>query len=647
MKKSENTEHKKVEDILRKKRHLNELLLDNLPHLAMITNKDRIVLVANRLAIEAGAKIGGYCWRDFGESLFIPEQDQQYVNDHHKAPPGGTCCHFCLADEALAKEQPRRNRDVRAWGKIWDTYWIPLDKEMFLHYAIDVTEQRQGLAKLEASEKRFKDLVEMTTDWVWEVDRDGVYTYSSPKVRDLLGYEPEEIIGKTPFDLMPHEEAEGIDQFFREKVAKNEPFYRLENTNRHKDGHWVVLETSGILIFDEDGQPKGYRGIDRDITERKQSEERLRKAHDELEQRVRERTADLSETLNALRESEERYRQLVELSPDGIGVISEESIVFINSAGVRLLGGVGPGDFVGKSIMNFVHSDNRRRVQSQLRDLHKKQKALPMTEEQFLRVDGTAIDVNVVVMPISLRDTPAIQIVFRDIADRRQAERRVLNYQKQLQLLAMELTLAEERQRRRIADELHGQVGPLLAASKIKLSSLVKPGSSTDTDNCLEAIHKLLSQAIEYTRTLTFELSPPMLYTLGFEAALEWLAEQAYAQHGIRCSFESDQEPKPMAQEVEILLFQMVRELLNNVGKHAAAHFASITVEKVDNNIRIVVKDDGVGFDPGEVRYDSVSTSGYGLFSIRERLNYVGGHLEICSGRGRGTQVTLEVPLKQ
>jgi len=110
---------------------------------------------------------------------------------------------------------------------------------------------------------------------VWEVDKNGVYVYASPKVRDLLGYTPEEIIGKTPFELMPEAEAEEIGKLFKEKLAEKQTFYGLENINCHKDGHLVVLETSGIPLLDEQGQVIGYRGIDRDITERKRIKDDL------------------------------------------------------------------------------------------------------------------------------------------------------------------------------------------------------------------------------------------------------------------------------------------------------------------------------------------------------------------------------------
>ncbi len=136
-------------------------------------------------------------------------------------------------------------------------------------------ERKWAEVALRESEERFRSLVETTSDWVWEMDRTGLYTYASPKVKDLLGYEPEELIGQTPFDLMLPDEAERVGAIFRGRVASQRPFERLENINLHKDGRQVVLETSGVPILDVNGNLLGYRGIDRDITERVQAEERI------------------------------------------------------------------------------------------------------------------------------------------------------------------------------------------------------------------------------------------------------------------------------------------------------------------------------------------------------------------------------------
>jgi PAS domain S-box-containing protein len=138
------------------------------------------------------------------------------------------------------------------------------------------TEIKRAEKTLQQSEERFRSLVETTTDWFWEVDENAVYTYSSPKIRDILGYEPEEILGKTPFALMAPEEANRVAHIFAPYATSRRPFKLLENTNVHKDGHLVVLETSGVPIFDVKGVFRGYRGIDRDITERKQAEQAIR-----------------------------------------------------------------------------------------------------------------------------------------------------------------------------------------------------------------------------------------------------------------------------------------------------------------------------------------------------------------------------------
>jgi PAS domain S-box-containing protein len=130
-------------------------------------------------------------------------------------------------------------------------------------------------AAVRESQQRFQGLVETLSDWIWEIDQDSAYTYVSPKVQDLLGYQPEEVLGKTPFDLMPPEEARRVSDVFGTLLAAQQPLVALGNANRHKDGRLVVFETSAVPFFDTEGQFKGYRGVDRDITERKRAERLL------------------------------------------------------------------------------------------------------------------------------------------------------------------------------------------------------------------------------------------------------------------------------------------------------------------------------------------------------------------------------------
>jgi signal transduction histidine kinase len=218
--------------------------------------------------------------------------------------------------------------------------------------------------------------------------------------------------------------------------------------------------------------------------------------------------------------------------------------------------------------------------------------------------------------------------------------------EKQLRSLASKLSLTEERERRRIATDLHDYIGQKLAITKIKLGSLQESLSSTDYSKELKEIKQLIEESIKYARSLMSELSPPILYELGFEAAIEWLTEQISKQHDISCSFKDDKRYKPLADEIRGVLFQGVRELLNNIVKYAQAQNAKVSICKDSNSLRIDVKDDGIGFDVSKIyTYENVER-GFGLFNIRERLNYLGGSVKIKSKPGHGTHVTLTAQLK-
>ncbi len=180
----------------------------------------------------------------------------------------------------IAADLPVRRKDGSVFFVDIATSVMTLEERTLLVGMFrDITERKQAGEALRESEEKFRGLVETTTDWIWQTDEHGVYTYASPQVHDLLGYAPEEIVGKTPFDLMPPGEAERMREAFKSIVASRRPFRLLENVNLHKNGWTVVLETSGTPFFDPAGAYKGYRGIDRDITDRKQAEEALRRAN--------------------------------------------------------------------------------------------------------------------------------------------------------------------------------------------------------------------------------------------------------------------------------------------------------------------------------------------------------------------------------
>ena len=226
-------------------------------------------------------------------------------------------------------------------------------------------------------------------------------------------------------------------------------------------------------------------------------------------------------------------------------------------------------------------------------------------------------------------------------------ERRILDYQEKLRSIASELTLTEERERRRIAVELHDRIGQPLAVSRIRLGVLkgqLPPGEFGKT---IDEVNAFISEAIGDTRSLIFEISPPILYDLGFEQALEWLVENVQKQHGIAAEFRDEGRKKPLDHNLRILLFQSVRELLVNVVKHALARRVTVTVEREESRVSITVGDDGVGFDVGIIESRSMRDIGFGLFSIRERLEHLGGAFTVESKSGAGTTVKITAPINR
>jgi PAS domain S-box-containing protein len=175
---------------------------------------------------------------------------------------------------------------------------------------LDITDQKKMELALRESQQRYRALVETTSDLIWEVDENAIYTYCSPKVKDILGYSPDQVLGRTPFDSMLDDEAKRVAGLFQEIINRRKAFAGLKNVNRHKAGHEVVLETSGVPLFDDNGKFVGFRGIDRDITKRKRAESALEKLNEELERRVEERTVELMETNRQLKKEIDERNQV-------------------------------------------------------------------------------------------------------------------------------------------------------------------------------------------------------------------------------------------------------------------------------------------------------------------------------------------------
>jgi PAS domain S-box-containing protein len=262
--------------------------------------------------------------------------------------------------------------------------------------------------------------------------------------------------------------------------------------------------------------------------------------------------------------------------------------------------------------------------------------------------------------------TDMLLLIFRDITEHKreeaalqqlneQLEQRVAERtedltqsQQRLRALAAELNLTEQRERQRLAGDLHDYLGQLLALTKIKLGLAKQHRMEPPLAKLLGELHEATDKALAYTRTLIAQLSPPVLQEFGLTMALPWLAEQML-QRDLIVTLDLKTQIPPLPEDQALLVFQSVRELLINCAKHAGVQEATVILEKIGESLHITVSDKGAGFDVFKASAVANSAGatrrGFGLFSIRERMLSLGGHIDLRAAPGEGTMATLVLPV--
>lgn len=526
----------------------------------------------------------------------------------------------------------------------------------------DVTERLKYQLKLERQASMLREqaeIIDIAEDAIIVQDMKGRIAFWNKGAQGRYGFSSNEALGKNATRLLRTKFPEKIKSIRRKLLFEGN--WDGEITQKTKNGIEIVAISKWKLRRDEKGRPIGILEINRDITERKRAEIFLEESKEELEQRVAQRTSELIEANSRLlhelkrrkqvedmlRRGAERYKDLFDNSPIGIYRADPKGrIIMANQTMIRMIGYTSYDEFSAARSKDKSYEPTY--IGRNIKECLEKEGRVSGFDARWELHDGSVIYVreNAKAVKDGKGKTLYYEGTVEDISERRQAEERIDQYQKQLRSLASELSLAEERERRRIANLLHDHIGQMLALAKIKLGSIRNVLGEDELAREIEEIRDHMGQAIKFTRSLTFELSPPILYELGLESALEWLTEQPGGQDSIRREFESDGTYKPINDGMRVLLFTAVRELLVNVVKHSGASRAKVTVRRVDGNISIHVSDNGNGFNASKRGYHIAEARGFGLFSIRERLHSFGGHMDVRSGIGRGTRIILLAPLE-
>ncbi len=350
----------------------------------------------------------------------------------------------------------------------------------------------------------------------------------------------------------------------------------------------------------------------------------------------------------ARRESEEKYRNLVESTGDLIFIVNEKGIyTYVNPPFERVTGYT-VRDLIGQPFTFLVAPEH---VETTIQRFRKgiRGEDTPPYEADLLHRNGGRVPVEFLVTTQYDGAGKAVGRfgIGRDIAERKRAEEALREQSRRVRILSARLSEAEETERKRIARELHDQVGQNLTVVGINLSIL----KSKLPAEGMEALHArledsmvLVEEITEFTRGLMSDLRPPDMDLLGLVAAVGWYGERFSMRTGVDVLVEGEEiHPRP-SPDVENNLFRIVQEVLTNIGKHARAGRARIRIGVVHGRLRLVITDDGVGFDPARARRGE-ERGGWGLLTMAERAEAIGGRFSLESEIGRGTRVTVEVPL--
>ncbi len=517
----------------------------------------------------------------------------------------------------------------------------------------DITVLKRMEQALRESERRFRDVARTAGDWIWEVDAESRYIYSSPVVEQILGYKPEEMEGRPLYDTLSAENRDELWQASRQFRGQQESFLRLVSEHLHKDGHIVVLETSGLPMVDGEGNLAGYRGVHRDVTAQQRLEERLSAVYTLGQELVLARNEQAVAQVAV-----DAARLLLQCHLCGLWLVDEE--------GVNLVRRAVWATETPASLHQLALADKRGITTTVVRT----GEAIYLPD---VRVDSRYIDTELasltaLCVPLQVEDRiiGAINVESRredafDSEDQRifftlatqvsiaienaRLYQAVAQQRERLRALSARLAEAEETERKRLARELHDQIGQNLTALGINLNILQSqiPDDLTDVvGGRLSDSLALVKQTTQRVRNVMSDLLPPVLEDYGLVSALRWYGAQFASRVGLDVVVGAEETERRLPAPIESVLFRITQEALTNVAKHAQATQAVITVEMEDGGARLTITDDGVGFDPSLVSAPG-DRHGWGLLSMAERAEAMGGSFHIQSGLGKGTQIVVEV----
>jgi PAS domain S-box-containing protein len=359
--------------------------------------------------------------------------------------------------------------------------------------------------------------------------------------------------------------------------------------------------------------------------------------------------SDRKRTERALRQSEKRYRVLVDTLNEGLGVQDENGVwVYVNDTLCEMLG-YSREEMLGRPLTSFLGKADQRVYEEQV--ARRRGGEIGTYELSWLKKDRQTILTLVSPKPIfgEHGQFKGSFAVITDITERKRAEEALKESERQLRSLSSQLLTAQETERKRISRELHDELGQSLTVMKLRLNFIEKNLLQYQTElkqECESGI-EYLDQVIENIRRLSRDLSPTILEDFGLSAALRWLINNFAKRYTIKVVLNMTDVDSLLPPDSHVVVYRTVQEALTNIGKHAQAKTVSIAIERNDDQVLFSIEDDGIGFDEWVTTARNPEERGLGLATMKGRAQMVGGVLRIRTQEGKGTQITLSIPIQQ
>ncbi len=505
------------------------------------------------------------------------------------------------------------------------------------------------------SRDQFLDIIENLQDGYYEVDLPGNLTFFNDSLGEILGYPRDELMGKNYRMYTLTEHVARTFKSFNTIFTTGKPARAHDWEIVRKDGTRRFVQGSASLIVDGNGKPLGFRGILRDISEHKSIEEELRRHRHRLEEMVQERTSALKAANEKLlvevqrrKRTEERllkekgFSDAVIASLPGIFFVLDREGSPVRWNRVTELATSYSADEIAKTkLPDFFEGADSEIVAESIAETLKTGKSV--VEAEITTKDGEKIPYLFSQVRTILDDAGHIVGLGIDIAKRKKAEEALAHSEKQLRFLSEQLLTAQEKERKRVAQELHDGIGQSLSAIKFRLeNSLKQMGDHIDRQglDSARAVIPVIQDAIEEVRRISMGLRPSTLDDLGILATVKWFCRKFQATYaGIRIEREIDLEESDVPEPIKVVIFRVLQEAFNNIAKHGEADRVSLLLGKTRDGIELSVADNGKGFDPEEVVSAEGPGRGFGLAGMRERTELSGGLFDVESAAGKGTVV--------